>query len=139
MEIYNEIILMIMIVNTLCFTEVMSTEASVDSAWFFVFTLGLYMTVHVISLMSDTVKKLFKWIWKMLNKCACGKYIRARIKRRLVLLKKKKMPPKKIKVKRPVVVIEPDSESSAMPTPNSSMNISEYEELVNEYTQRMDV
>ena len=135
MEIFNEIILLLLITTTLCFTGVMETEITVDVAWFMIGLLGIYMVIHVSSLLSDTVRKVFKYIWKMLNKCPCGKILRDRIKRRLELLKRKKEKPRP-PIRRPLPVVYEESESSHMPTPNSSMNISEYEHIINEYSHR---
>ena len=81
MEIFNEIILMLLIVTTLCFTGVMDTEITVDIAWFMIGILFLYMFVHVVSLLSDTVKKFCKFLWKVMSTCECGKILRERIKR----------------------------------------------------------
>ena len=135
MEIFNELILLLLITTTLCFTGVMDTEITVDVAWFMIGLLGIYMVTHVSSLLSDTVRKVFKYIWKMLNKCSCGKILRARIKKRLELLKRKKEPPRP-PIRRPLPPIVEEPESSELPTPNSSMNISEYEHIINEYSHR---
>ena len=90
MEIFNEIMLLLLIITTLCFTGVMETEVSVDIAWAMIVLLGIYMVVHVSSLLSDTVKKVGKYIWKQLTRCSCGQRLKSRIKRRLVLLRQKK-------------------------------------------------
>ena len=63
MEIFNEVILLTMIFVTFCFTDVMEPEAQVTIGLFLIILIGIYILVHLISILSDSVKKICLLIW----------------------------------------------------------------------------
>ena len=89
LEIFNEFIMMCMVFTTFCFANVMEPEATEIIGDYFLILLGLYMFVHVIGLLSDSILKVCEVIWKLLSKCAIGKRFQKRVKKRLSLLIKK--------------------------------------------------
>ena len=74
-ETFNEVILIVMVMTTFCFTGNMDVDATSLIGWWFLGILGFYMTVHLVSLATDTFISFCKVIWRLLAKCAFGKLI----------------------------------------------------------------
>lgn len=128
--------MVIMVFTTYCFANVMEPEATEIIGDYFLILLGLYMFIHVIGLLSDSVVKVCQVIWSLLSKCAIGKRFQKRVKKRYDLLVKK--PKKKQRFRRipkPLPPAEP-SISSNIDSVNSSMSIADYEDIINQYTAR---
>lgn len=130
LEIFNELILITMVMTTFCFTGNMEPETTAKIGWWFLGILAFFMAVHLTVIISDTFIGFCRVIWRLLSKCGFGKIIQDRIKRRIKLLRAPKLE-KKPKAKVLDTIEEVSSESESIDTPDSSMEIDEYEEIIN--------
>ena len=82
MEIFNEMLISLMIIFCLCFSGIMEPEAVLTIGLIQIFLIAVYVLVHFSSLISDTVKKIFLYIWLKLSQCKCGRSLQRNLKKR---------------------------------------------------------
>lgn len=62
-EVFNEIVIMVLVVPTLCFTEVMDPGPQEKVGYYIIGMVVLYLLVHLYILSSDSLGKLYDLIW----------------------------------------------------------------------------
>jgi len=140
MEIFNEAVILILVIPTLCFTEVMDAFAHESIGWYIISIVICYLIVHLISLTSDSISKLGQLIWKQLSKFKQGRKIQTRIKKRTKTIRKfLRRKTTFLRSTREATVSEASVESSleapssVIDTPSSSMSMGEIEEILRNY------
>ena len=105
-EVFNEVILFLILFMTFCFADVMTPEGAETVGYYLIALICFYLLLHIYSLASDSLSKVCYLIWLQLAKCRYGKVLQKRIRRQA-----KRLIRRETMVKRPPPIVVEDTES----------------------------